>query len=494
VLTGTSVALVDAPDDTAVLLPPPPGDAIADVEAAVRSALRFPLGGEPLDGLVRRGGRATIVLEPTALPIPGGLADPRQQAAAATVAELERVGVPLERQTLLVAGGLARRPGRAQLEALVSPDLARRFRGRVAIHDAEDPALVDVGVAGATPLRVHPALVGTDVVVLVTAAESVLHGGPAALLGACSPDALRAAGASSLLEPRSSSGWHLATVLERALSVRTALMGVSLVLNHPRFGGPVHGYPYEREALERVARSPLQRLYRTLPESVRGAVLQSLRGELTASAVFAGLPSVAHAEALLRGIELRSAPLSGRLDALCIGIPRVTPYLPREGPNPLLVAYLGLALALRMWRNAFPVADGGTVVLVHRLVRRFAHPTQQPYRAFFAATRFGREPEELADAEHAAATDGRAIQAYRSGSTCHPVLPFADWAACAPALARLGAVLVAGCRDATAARQLGFVPVHSVAAALEMARGRAGGDARLGVLVAPPYFPIRVEE
>jgi hypothetical protein len=53
VLTGTSVALVDAPDDTAVLLPPPPGDAIADVEAAVRSALRFPLGGEPLDGLVR---------------------------------------------------------------------------------------------------------------------------------------------------------------------------------------------------------------------------------------------------------------------------------------------------------------------------------------------------------------------------------------------------------------------------------------------------------
>ena len=39
---------------------------------------------------------------------------------------------------------------------------------------------------------------------------------------------------------------------------------------------------------------------------------------------------------------------------------------------------------------------------------------------------------------------------------------------------RLGAVLVAGCRDAAAARQLGFVPTHGIGAALAMAHGRAG--------------------
>ena len=53
-------------------------------------------------------------------------------------------------------------------------------------------------------------------------------------------------------------------------------------------------------------------------------------------------------------------------------------------------------------------------------------------------------------------------------------------------------MLVAGCRDAVAARQLGFVPTHGVPAALEMAHGRAGGQARIGFLLSPPYFPIRV--
>jgi len=36
--------------------------------------------------------------------------------------------------------------------------------------------------------------------------------------------------------------------------------------------------------------------------------------------------------------------------------------------------------------------------------------------------------------------------------------------------------------------------VHSVPAALEMARGLAGDGFRLGVLVSPPYFPVRVED
>ena len=95
-------------------------------------------------------------------------------------------------------------------------------------------------------------------------------------------------------------------------------------------------------------------------------------------------------------------------------------------------------------------------------------------------------------AERAAAGDERALAEYRAGRSCHPLLPFADWDGCRPALDRLGAVLVAGCRDATAARQLGFVPTHGVGAALAMARGRAGGSPRIGFLLAPPYFPLRV--
>jgi hypothetical protein len=197
-------------------------------------------------------------------------------------------------------------------------------------------------------------------------------------------------------------------------------------------------------------------------------------------------------EALLRAVESRSAEVERPLDTFVLGIPRMTQHLPREAPNPLLAAALGLGLALRLWRETSPVADGGTLILVHSFRRRFAHPTQTPYRAFFGALRTGvREPDELADAERAAAADPRAIAAYRDGRSCHPLLPFADWAGCAPALSSLGAVLVAGCRDATAVRLLGFVPTHGIGAALAMARGRAPTGARTGFLLAPPYFPLR---
>jgi hypothetical protein len=484
-LAGSRVAVVDAADDAVVLRPPPPGEAIVDVGAAVRDALRFPLAGEPLEVLATRGGRATIVVEPPTLPIPSAARDPREAAIGAAVDELARAGVPPERQTILVAGGLARRAGQHELEALVAPGFARRYRGRVAVHDAESPDLVALGTS-----RIAAELVDTDLVLVVSAAESVLHGGAAALLGASDPRTLLSAEADSLLETGSSLGWHAAVELERALAGRTPVLGVSLALNHPTFTGALHGYPYDAQALERIAASPLRRLYGALPAAVRARVLQSLRCELTAAAVFAGPPSVAHAEALLRGIEARRVELDEPLDAIVLGIPRATPHLPRERPNPVLAAALGLGLALRLWRDAFPVRAGGTAILLNRFERRFAHPTQTPYRSFMAATRFGREPGELAEARQAASGDARAVEAYRSGRSAHPLLPYADWAACAPALDRLGAVVVAGCRDAAAARSLGLVPAHNVSVALEMARGR--GAERIGFLLSPPYFPLVV--
>jgi Lactate racemase N-terminal domain len=492
-LTGSRLTIASAPDGAEILRPPLPGEAIADVAAAVRDAFRFPLSGEPLEALARRGGRATIVVEPPALPIPGAPSDPRRAAIAATVDELERHGIPSGYQTLLVAGGLQRRLSQRDLQTLVSPEFARRFHGHVEVHDVSAAGLVDLGLAGETPLRAHPRLVETDLVVSVTAAETVLHGGPAALLGAANTEALRQSGAASLLETAGSTGWALAVALERALARRVPVIGVSLVLNHPRLGGTLRGYPYEPEALERISGSPLRPLFSLLPARLRQEVLRSLPVELSAATAFAGPPSVAHAEALLRGIELRSADLAQQLDAIVIGIPRSTPYLPRERPNPLLAAFLGLALALRLWRDDFPVVEGGTAILVSRFSRHFAHPGQQPYRAFFNATRFGREPEELVGAEQTATADERALDAYRAGQACHPVLPFADWAACQPALRRLGQVLVAGCRDAVSARQLGFVPAHGVGAALTMTQGWDDRPPRVGFLLSPPYFPLRVK-
>jgi hypothetical protein len=482
--------LANASDDAIVLRPPPPGEAIADVGAAVRDALRFPLAGEGLEAQARRATRATIVIESPALPIPGSGNDPRPQAISAVVDELELHGISTGYQTILVTGGLARRPSQRELETFVTPELARRFHGHVIVHDVEDPELVRLDESSRPTLRVNRALVETDLVIVVSAAESVLHGGPAAILAACGADVLRAAGAYSLLETTASQGWHLGLALERALGRHVPLIGVSLVLNHPETSGAMRGYPYDPDAADRIASSPLRHLYQALPEVLRRDVLRTLRNDVTVAAAFGGPPSIAHAEALLRAVQLRGAEVEKPLDALVIGIPSVTPYLPRERPNPLLAAYLGLGLALRLWRDAFPIADGGTAILLNRFSRHFAHPTQQPYRAFFHATRAGRDPRVLADAERAASGDARAVEAYRSGRSVHPLLPFRDWNACQPALGRLGAVLVAGAGDASAVRQLGFVPMHGVGAALEVARGQ--GHERIGFLLSPPYFPLRV--
>jgi hypothetical protein len=471
-----------------VLRPPGPSGELGDVAQAVRDALSFPLAGEPLERLARPGATATLVIEQPSLPVPGTPVGPRHVAIAAAHDELVRLGVT--QVTILVAGGLFRRTTPREIGLLVPPDFRRRFRGRVIVHDAEAEDLVEVGQSGNVRLRVSRALVETDLVLTVTAAESVLHGGPAALLGAAGREALRAAGAVSLLETSGSQGWRLAVDLERLLQARVPVTGVSLALNLPRVHGPFAGYPHDEAAVDRLLDSRLRRAFQLAPGRIRQRVIERLPRELTAAAVFGGTPSVAHTEALLRGTVFKGAELDEQLDALVIGIPPTTPWMPRERPNPVTAAYLGLGLALRMWRNAPPIVAGGTAILLHPLPRRFPRPTQTPYRTLFFDPRSARDIEAMRDAEAAAVRDTVAIDDYRAGRACHPLQPFVEWSACDAAAHRLGAVLIAGCRDAHSARQLGFVPVHGLGPALEMARGRGGQ--RIGYLLAPPYFPVTV--
>jgi hypothetical protein len=482
------MVVAEASLDDVVLRPPAPVEPLEDVAQAARDALSFPLHGPPFEQLVNRGGTATVVIEQPALPIPSTSTGPRHVAIAAVVDELERLGV--SQVTVLVAAGLARRTTPREIGQLVPPEFRRRFKGRVMVHDAEAEDLVDLGDGAGVPLRVNRALVETDLVVAVTAAETVLSGGPATLLAATGRDSLRAAGATSLLETTGSQGWRLATALEQRLAARVPVTGVSLVLNAPRVGGLFSGFPHDPEAVEQLLSSPALRLYQLAPAALRQRMLTRLPRELSATAAYGGTPSVAHAEALLRGTFFKGIELGAPLDAIVVGIPPTTPWLPRERPNPVTAAYLGLGLALRLWRNEPPIATGGTAVLVHPLPRRFPRPTQDPYRALFADPRGTSSAEAMREAEAAALTDESALGEYRAGRACHPLLPFLEWSACDAAASRLGAVLVAGCRDAHSARRLGFVPQHSLGAALDVARGR--GARTIGYLLAPPFHPLIV--
>jgi hypothetical protein len=492
-LAGSRPLAFEMPDNgVAIPPPPPPTERIVDVTAAVRDAIRFPLSGVPLAELARGKERATIVVEPPALPVPGALRDPRLEALVAVSDELEAAGIPSGYQTILVAAGLARRPGRGDLAGLVTPEFARRFHGLVVVHDLEAPDLAVLGEAESIPLAVNRALTETDLVVTVSAAESVLHGGPNLFLAAGTAAPLVAAQESpSLLETGGSRGWRLALALEHALEREVPLFGISLALAPPKLGGLASGYPYDARTVGRIARSHLRRALALVPRSLRWRMLASAPAEIAATAAFAGPPSVAHAEALLATLEARTTAVAGELDVICIPIPDTTLMLPRERPNPLAAATFGLGYAFRRWRESPPLAQGGTIVLMHGFERHFAHPNQQPYRAFFSALHLGRDQEILAEIARGVGSDARAIDLYRRGQSCHPLLPFADWEACQPAIERAGSILAAGCRDATAARQLGFVPAHGLGQALDLATGHTGENARIGFLLGPPYATLR---
>ena len=264
------------------------------------------------------------------------------------------------------------------------------------------------------------------------------------------------------------------------------VVGLSLVLDRPRLTGPYHGYPWDPRARASVTRSPLRRVVNAAPAVLRRWLVGRLTYELHTVAALAGPPSVAHAEALLRGSVVLGVRLERQLDTIVVPLPHTGLGMPREPLNPITAAALGLGHALRLWRDQPPLAEGGTVVLLHPFTRVMGHGPQAPYRTLFAALRDGSRPR-LRATEAAAARDRRAVAAYRAGTAPHPRLPFADWEACGSVLDRAGSVIVAGA--ATRARR-GRSGSSPRTAPRQRSRWRAGSPATRAppaCVFGPPY-------
>src|SRR4029079_5630723 len=92
---------------------------------------------------------------------------------------------------------------------------------------------------------------------------------------------------------------------------------------------------------------------------------------------------------------------------------------PRESPNPITAAATGLGHAMRLWRDASPLREDGTIVLLHDLRRTFGHGPAAPYRHLFHALREGAEEDALTAARHSAAGDPRSLAAYGGGQAPH---------------------------------------------------------------------------
>ena len=224
--------------------------------------------------------------------------------------------------------------------------------------------------------------------------------------------------------------------------------------------GSSPAYPSEVSTLGRLRRPAFGRPCRSSPAGRRREVDRARpapRRDLHRRAAHDAVPAA-------RGSE----PRNGRL-------PRARPRAPT----------LARLVSGRRRRNGDPRSA------VQR--RRFPHPTQQPFalssrpcaRRRPRARRIGR-----CGAERGA--DSRVPRRLSRRPLLHPLLPFAEWSACQPAIGRLGAVLDSGLPGLRrgAADGLRADPRHRPGARDGARPSRR--PLRIGYLLSPPYFPLRV--
>ena len=464
---GLAAAVVTAPRTTRSccgrLRPATPSPMSAQPSA---TRLRFPLAGQPLEALVsarrarddrRRAARAS---DPGRRARPAAGRDRGRRRRARAAAAPDRLPDAARRRRL------ARRRASEQLETLVSPEFARRFHGHVEVHDVERDDLVELGTRARIPLRVHPALVETDVVVVVTAAETVLHGGPAALVGAAGTEVLRAAARTRCSRPaaRRAGGLRSSSSARSRGACRSSAPRSSSTIRG--FGGTLGGYPYEAAGAR--ARRPLA-VPPGLPRLLPGA-LRALRPALCAAR--------AHGRRASSRVHPRSRiPKRCCAGSSCAASRSTVSWTPSASASharlPTCRASGRTRCSARTSGSGWHYASGATRFPSRKAGPRSSFtassatsriPTQQPYRAFFAATRAtGPTTAALAEAERAAPSPTR-VRSRRTAPAGRAIrcCPSSDWDACRPALGRLGHVIIAGCRDHGAARQLGFVPTHGV--------------------------------
>ena len=443
----------------------------------------------------RAAGRATIVVEPPALPIPGAGTTHARRRSPRRSDELERPGVPSRAaDDARRRRAHAARPTSASSRArLVSPEL----RAPLPRH-GRGPRRRGSGARSSSGTRASPAArrtarsLETDLVVTVSAAETVLHGGP----GACSPPAARRRcarrGAYSLLETAASQGWQLGVELERALADRVPVIGASLVLNLPRLRGGCAATRTTRRRVERIVRSPVRHGFRAAARRRARRTLRSIPRELGAVAAFRR-PAVGGARggAAARG---RGAlgELGEPLDAIVHRDPAHDTAPAARAPEPAArrvprprprAAALARRVPGRRGRHGDPAPPLPPPL-------RASDPAAVP-RVLPGDARRARTRTSSAQAEREAAADERAIAAYRAGRTCHPLLPFADWAALRAGARprRRGDRRRLPRRRRRAPARLRPDARHR-RGARDGARPRTAADARIGYLLSPPYFPL----
>src|SRR5262245_25300082 len=424
---------------------------VADLAAAVRSALASPLGLPRLRELARPDARVTIAFDDHTT---GSFGPIRPVAIRAVLSELGEAGVSPSQVRLVCANALHRMCRPAELTRLLDAELVRDFGGRLSCHDAEDPEqIADLGatVDHGYPVEISRLVTDSDLTVYVN--TNYIRG--------------------------FTGGWKSVCVgLSTWKSIRVTHTpdGMSMSLNRNRM----------HAVLDEMGRHLEQRLGRRVFK-----IDTLLANPFGAARVFAG----GVVETRQAALEVQAGRFPSRreaglepFDILVYGVPDSSPYAIWASVNPILtLVSMGLGYLGGMIDAAGK--PGGTVIMAaaaRDAWDRVHHPsyldvwervlprTRDPY-AITAGfeTEFAQHPEY--------------IDAYRRRFAFHPIHGIL---AVHPLrrLGHVGRVIVAAPRDAHVPRHLGFDVAATVEEAIARARAVHGSAATIGV-VEPPAMP-----
>ncbi len=178
---GTRGLGVRLPAERTTVIEPAHRPGLPDERAAVRAALRQPIGSPPLRDLVKPGDRVCLVFTDSTR------ATPNERLIPWLLEELAHV--PPANLTLLNSTGTHRANTPAELARMLTPAVPARYR--VLNHDCHDDAsLVTVGtLRDGTPARLNRHLVEADVRIITGFIEphffAGFSGGPKGILPGC---------------------------------------------------------------------------------------------------------------------------------------------------------------------------------------------------------------------------------------------------------------------------------------------------------------------
>ena len=506
---GERFRLERLPEGSRVIYAPEPIDPLEDPSAAIRHALRSPLGDkDPLPSLLRAGMKLTIAFDDISLPLPPMERPDIRQLVIEQVLDMA-ADAGVDDVELIVALALHRRMTEPELRHALGDRIYDAFapNGLLTQHDAEDPdALVHLGQTDhGEDVEINRRAAESDLLVYVNINLVAMDGGHKSVAtGLASYKSLRhhhnpqtMQRSKSFMDQHHSelhtSNWRMGRLIADHVNV----FQIETNLNNDAFP-PAFSFLQKREwewgVKDRVAYLGASKALDRTPAKYARQIFHSVKAPHRMTAVQAGEVEAVHAVTTDNVWKQQGVTVEGQTDILSMGLPYISPYNVNSILNPILVACLGLGYFFNMYRGRPVVREGGVVIMSHPTPWEF-NPVHHPsYIDFFEQVLSETtDPIEVAKGfEESFATDPWYIHLYRTGHAYHGVHPFYMWYWCAHALQHLGGVIIVG-GDPAAVHRLGFRVASTMADALEMATDIVGPSPTLTHLHTPPILMSDVQ-